>query len=305
MSVVSEIQALKKEKNAVLLAHYYQTPEIQDLADHVGDSLDLARAAQKAKADRIVFSGVHFMAEGAKLLNPEAKVLLPDLNAGCSLAESCPPKAFEAFRKQHPDHFVVSYINCSAAIKAQSDLICTSSNAEKMISKIPQETPILFAPDRNLGAWLSQKTKREFLLWQGSCIVHETFSEEKIIALQVKHPEALLIAHPECEPSLLDFADFIGSTSALLKFAKETEAETLIVATEEGILHQMQKQSPDKKLIAAPPRQNCACNECPYMKLNTLEKIRDCLVHDTPQIELSDELMIKAKKPLEKMLAWS
>jgi quinolinate synthase len=301
----SQIEQLKREKNAVILAHYYQDPDIQDVADFVGDSLELARAAQRSTADLIVFAGVHFMAEGAKILNPARKVVLPDLRAGCSLANSCPPDAFATLRAKHPDHFVVSYINCSAAIKAQSDVICTSSNAIKIIESIPADRPILFAPDRNLGAWLEKKTGRKMLLWQGACIVHETFSERKIAALQVEHPEAELIAHPECEASLLAKAQFIGSTSALLKYVIESPKKTFIVATEGGILHQMRKQAPNKELIPAPPNQNCACNECPYMKLNTLEKLYAALRDETPEITMSEELRLKAEAPLQRMLDWS
>jgi quinolinate synthase len=305
MEIADRILALKRERNAVLLAHYYQEEEIQDLADFVGDSLELARAAQQTQAERILFAGVHFMAEGAKILNPSRKVLVPDLRAGCSLSDSCPPEAFRAFRKKHPDHFVVSYINCSAAIKAQSDVICTSSNAVKIVERIPRDRPILFAPDRNLGAYVAQQTGRELLLWQGTCIVHETFSERKIEALRLEYPEALLIAHPECEPSLLSKADFIGSTSALLKFAETTAAKALIVATEEGILHAMKKRAPGKLLLPAPPNGVCACNECPFMKLNTLEKIEAALLQDGPEILMDENLRLEALRPLEKMLEWS
>lgn len=305
IDLFSEVSRLKKEKNAVILAHYYQDPDIQDIADHVGDSLELARAAQKTKADLILFAGVHFMAEGAKILNPTRKVLLPDLRAGCSLSDSCPPAAFAEFKKLHPEHFVVSYINCSAAIKAQSDVICTSSNAVRIVQKIPKDRPILFAPDRNLGAYVAKQTGRELLLWQGTCIVHETFSERKIIDLKIQNPESLLIAHPECEASLLARADFIGSTSALLNFAIQSPARTFIVATEEGILHQMKKRAPEKTFIPAPPNHNCACNECPFMKLNTLEKIYLTLLDEKPEITLSQELSERALVPLQRMLDWS
>ncbi len=304
--LVSEIKRLKREKNAVLLAHYYQEEEIQDIADFIGDSLELARKAQAAKAPLILFAGVHFMAEGAKILNPEAKVLVPDLRAGCSLSDSCPPEAFRKFRALHPDHFVVSYINCSAAIKAQSDVIVTSSNAVKIVNQIPRDRPIIFAPDRNLGRYVANETGRtDMLLWQGTCMVHETFSEKKIAQLKHAHPEALLIAHPECEPTLLEKADFIGSTSALLKFSAENPARTFIVATEEGILYQMKKLSPDKEFIPAPPNANCACNECPFMKLNTLEKIYLTLRDETNEVTLPDDLRLRALKPLELMLEWS
>lgn len=307
--LVSEIQRLKKAKNAVLLAHYYQEEDIQDVADFIGDSLELARAAKNSNAEIIVFSGVHFMAEGAKILNPSRKVLLPDMRAGCSLSDSCPPEAFARYRALHPDHFVVSYINCSAAIKAQSDVIVTSSNAVKIVNRIPKDRPILFAPDRNLGAYVAKQTGREMLLWQGTCMVHETFSERKIAALRVEHPEAELIAHPECEASLLAKADFIGSTSALLKYAVESPKKKFIVATEEGILHQMRKRARDagveKEFIPAPPNQNCACNECPFMKLNTLEKIYLCLRDETPELTMDESLRVKALAPLERMLEWS
>lgn len=304
-----EVQKLKKQKNAVILAHYYQNLDIQDIADFVGDSLELARAAQKTQADLIVFAGVHFMAEGAKILNPSTKVLMPDLRAGCSLSDSCPPDAFARFRESHrvngKDPFVISYINCSAAIKAQSDVICTSSNAVRIVERAPQDRPIIFAPDRNLGDWVAKKTGREMILWQGACIVHETFSERKIIQLQVEHPDAELIAHPECEPSLLRKAKFIGSTSALLKYSFENPAQKFIVATEEGILHQMRKRSPGKIFIPAPPNHECACNECPFMKLNTLEKVHACLKNEAPEIILPEALRLKALQPLQRMLEWS
>lgn len=304
-ALFDEIARLKKSKNAVILAHYYQEPDIQDIADHVGDSLELARAAQKTSADLILFAGVHFMAEGAKILNPSRKVLLPDLRAGCSLSDSCPPEAFARFRARYPDHFVVSYINCSAAIKAQSDVIVTSSNALKIVERIPRDRGIIFAPDRNLGAYVAQQTGREMVLWQGTCIVHETFSERKIAELRVEHPDALLIAHPECEPSLLSKADFIGSTSALLKHAVASPAGKFIVATEEGIIHQMRKQASGKVFIPAPPNQACSCNECPFMKLNTLEKLYLALRDETPEIDVPPPLREKALKPLELMLEWS
>lgn len=299
------IQSLKEQKNAVILGHYYQNPDIQDVSDYVGDSLELARRAQESSADIIVFAGVHFMAEGAKILNPGAKVLLPDLRAGCSLSDSCPPEAFAKFRAQHPDHFVVSYINTSAAIKAQSDLICTSSNAVDLVNQIPKDQPILFAPDRNLGAWVADQTGREMLLWPGSCIVHETFSEKKLLRMMQDHPDAELIAHPECEPWLLRLADFIGSTSKLLKRVVESEKTKFIVATEEGILHQMKHSAPGKELLPAPPTHQCACNECPFMKLNTLEKLYLCLRDETPEMEMDPQLQAQALAPLKKMLEWS
>ncbi len=303
--VVGEIARLKREKNAVLLAHYYQEEDIQDVADFIGDSLELARRAKESAAEIIVFSGVHFMAEGAKILNPARKVLMPDLRAGCSLSDSCPPEAFARYRALHPDHFVVSYINCSAAIKAQSDVIVTSSNAVKIVNRIPKDRKILFAPDRNLGAYVAKETGREMLLWQGTCMVHETFSERKIAALRIEHPDAELIAHPECEPTLLERADFIGATSALLRHVVESPKTKFIVATEEGILHQMRKRAPSKVLIPAPPNQNCACNECPFMKLNTLEKIYLCLRDETPELVMDETLRAKALAPLERMLEWS
>lgn len=305
LDLFDEIKILKKQKNAVVLAHYYQNPDIQEVADFIGDSLELARAAQKSQAKLIVFAGVHFMAEGAKLLNPNAKVVLPDLRAGCSLSDSCPPEAFARFRQQNPKHFVVSYINCSAAIKAQSDVICTSSNAVKIIEHVPKDRPILFAPDRNLGAYVAKKTGRELLLWQGSCIVHETFSERKIDELKLRYPDAELIAHPECEESLLTKADFIGSTSALLRHVGESSKRKFIVATEAGILHPMKKQNPDKEFIPAPPNQNCACNDCPFMKLNTLEKIYLALRDETPEISVDASLRPPATRALEQMLEWS
>lgn len=290
----------------MILAHYYQEPDIQDIADHVGDSLELARHAQKSSARVILFAGVHFMAEGAKILNPSRKVLMPDLRAGCSLSDSCPPEAFARFRAKYPDHFVVSYINCSAGIKAQSDVICTSSNAVKIIERIPRGRGIIFAPDRNLGAYVARQTGREMVLWQGACIVHETFSERKIAELQVHHPDAELIAHPECEPGLLAKAQFIGSTSALLKHAVASPKTKFIVATEEGILHQMRKGAPQKTFIGAPPNNdNCSCNECPFMKLNTLEKVAAALRDEKPEITVPKELRLKALKPLERMLEWS
>jgi quinolinate synthase len=305
IDLFSEIAQLKKVKNAVVLAHYYQEPDIQDIADSVGDSLELARAAQKSQASLILFAGVHFMAEGAKILNPSRKVVLPDLRAGCSLSDSCPPEAFARFRARYPDHFVVSYINCSAAIKAQSDIICTSSNAVKIVQKIPKDRGIIFAPDRNLGAYVAKQTGRDMILWQGTCIVHETFSERKIVELQIQHPEAELIAHPECEPSLLAKAHFVGSTSALLKRVVESPLQKFIVATEEGILHQMRKQAPGKILIPAPPNQACSCNECPFMKLNTLEKVYLALRDEKPEVQVPQELQLKALIPLERMLEWS
>lgn len=305
VDLVEEILKLKKQKNAVILAHYYQMGEIQDIADFIGDSLQLAQQAQKTNADIILFAGVHFMAETAKILNPTKKVIIPDMNAGCSLADSCPADKFEEFIKQHPNHIVISYINCTAETKALSDIICTSSNAVKIVESIPENQPIIFAPDKNLGRYIMKKTGRQMVLWNGVCEVHEKFSLQKIIELKVKHPEALLIAHPECEEEVLEHADFIGSTSALLKFVIENPNQSFIVATETGILHQMQKACPDKTFIPAPPNNTCACNECPYMKLNTLEKIYTALKEEKPEIIMSEYLIEKAKKPLIRMLELS
>ncbi|MEO5930190.1 MAG: quinolinate synthase NadA [Candidatus Kapaibacterium sp.] len=306
LDLADEIMRLKREMNAVLLAHYYQEPEIQDIADYIGDSLELARRSQETSAEVIIFAGVHFMAETAKILNPTKQVLIPDMAAGCSLASGCPAPEFKRFRELHPDHIAITYINCSAEVKALSDIICTSSSAERIINQIPMDQKILFAPDRNLGGYLIKKTGRKMLLWQGTCIVHETFSERKIIELRHRHPNALLIAHPECEESLLNRADFIGSTSALLKFTQESDAREFIVATESGILHQMQRLSPGKLFVAAPPQEeSCNCNDCPYMKLNTLEKIYLCMRNRSPEINLPDEVMRGAERSLERMLEMS
>ena len=297
-----EIKKLKKEKNAILLAHYYQESDIQDIADFIGDSLQLAQKAQSTEADIILFSGVHFMAETAKILNPSKKVLLPDLRAGCSLADGCPPKEFKIFKSKFPDYKVISYINCSAEIKALSDYICTSSNAEYIVKSIPKEQGIIFAPDKNLGAYLSKKLKREMVLWDGACMVHEIFSLEKIIYLKEKHPEAKFIAHPECEAAVLNLADYIGSTTGLLKYTIEDPSQTFIVATETGILHKMQQHSPNKTFIPAPPNNNCACNDCPHMKLNTLEKIYLALKYEQPEILMEESLRNQAKIPIDRML---
>ncbi|MBU6153134.1 MAG: quinolinate synthase NadA [Bdellovibrionales bacterium] len=305
MDLLEKIERLKREKNAVILAHYYQDSEIQDVADFIGDSLELARAAQRSTADLICFAGVHFMAEGAKILNPTRRVVLPDLRAGCSLSDSCPPARFRAFKEANPDHFVISYINCSAEIKAMSDVICTSSNALKIVEKAPKDRPILFAPDRNLGRWVMEKTGREMSLWPGSCIVHETFSDRKIVELKTTNPDAKLIAHPECEESLLKLSDFIGSTSQLLKFVIESPEQTFIIATEAGILHQMRIKAPGKTLIPAPPTQNCACNECPFMKLNTLEKLADCIETGGPEVVVPESVRAGAHLALTRMLEWS
>ena len=303
--LAADIARLKKARNAVLLAHYYVDGEVQDVADFVGDSLQLSQAAQKTTADVIVFAGVHFMAETAKILNPTRKVVLPDLGAGCSLAEGCPADRFGAFTARHPDHYVISYINCSAGVKALSDCIVTSSNAEKIVRSVPEGRPILFAPDKNLGAYLAKKTGRDMLLWRGSCIVHETFSERKMLELKARHPEAEVIAHPECEPSILTHAQYIGSTSALLGYTQKSPAKAFIVATETGILHQMQKASPDKLFIPAPPEGNCACNDCPFMKKNTLEAVHRALVTLEPEITLPEDLRLKALRPIERMLELS
>ena len=299
------ILRLKSEMHAVILAHYYQEGEIQDVADFVGDSLELARRAAATDAEVIVFAGVHFMAETAKILNPRKQVLLPDLNAGCSLAEGCPADRFLAFRREHPRHVSITYINCSADVKAASDIICTSSNAEKIIRQIPPDREIFFAPDRNLGRYLIKKTGRDMLLWEGSCIVHETFSLRKLVQLQMDHPGAELIAHPECEEPVLERARFIGSTSALLKYVQTSAAGQFIVATESGILHQMQKAAPDKVFIPAPPEANCACNDCPYMKLNTMEKLFACMNNRSPEILLSAQVMERALAPIQRMLSMS
>ncbi len=302
IDLFAEIEKLKKEKNAIILAHYYQEPDIQDVADYIGDSLGLAQEAEKTKADIIVFAGVHFMAETAKILNPTKKVLLPDLNAGCSLSDSAPPPLFKLFKEKHPDHKVITYINCSAGIKALSDIICTSSNAQKIVESLPEDQPIIFAPDKNLGAYINKQTGRNMVLWNGSCMVHEIFSLEKITKLKHRHPNAKVIAHPECEEPVLQVADFIGSTTGLLKFSKTDSATEFIVATETGILHQMQKNSPDKTFIPAPPNNSCACNDCPHMKLNTLEKLYLCLKYELPEILMDKELRLAAKKPIDEML---
>ncbi|NJK34441.1 MAG: quinolinate synthase NadA [Oscillatoriales cyanobacterium SM2_2_1] len=305
MNLFEAIQSLKHELNAVILAHYYQDADIQDIADYIGDSLGLSRQVAETDADVIVFAGVHFMAETAKILNPAKQVLLPDLAAGCSLADSCPPQEFAAFKAAHPNHLVISYINCTAEIKALSDIICTSSNAVAIVEQIPLDQPIIFAPDRNLGRYVSAETGRDLVLWEGACMVHENFSEQKIVELQVRHPEAEVIAHPECEAAVLQHATFIGSTTALLKYSAQSASGAFIVATEPGVIHQMQKRSPDKQFIPAPPMNSCACNECPYMRLNTLEKIYLCMRDRTPEVTLPEELGLAALKPLQRMLAMS
>jgi quinolinate synthase len=300
-----EILRLKKEMNAVILAHFYQESEIQDIADFIGDSLQLAQAAQKTEADVIVFAGVHFMAETAKILNPEKLVLLPDMKAGCSLAEGCPAPMLQKMKNKFPDHIVISYVNCSAEVKALSDIICTSSNAEKIVAQLPKEQKIIFAPDKNLGRYLIKKTGRDMQLWQGSCIVHETFSEKKLLQLKTEHPNAKIISHPECEETVLNYSDFIGSTSALLKFVQEDSAREFIIATEPGILNQMKKVAPDKIFITAPPEAACSCNECPYMKLNTMEKLYLCMRDKMPEITMNEDLRLKALKPILRMLEMS
>lgn len=299
------IQALKQELNAVILAHYYQDPDIQDIADYIGDSLGLSRQAAQTNADVIVFAGVHFMAETAKILNPDKLVLLPDLNAGCSLAESCPPDAFAEFKAQYPDHLVVSYINCTAEIKAMSDIICTSSNAVNIVRQIPEDQPIIFAPDRNLGRYVMAETGRDLVLWQGACLVHENFSEKKLVQLKIEHPEAEIIAHPECEPPILNHADYIGSTTALLNYAKKSSKSSFIIVTEPGIIHQMEKETPGKSFIPAPPMNSCACNECPHMRLNTLEKLYLSMKNRSPEITLPEDIRIAALRPIQRMLEMS
>ncbi len=302
MDLIQEIIQLKKQKNAIILAHYYQNPDIQDIADFIGDSLGLAQQAQRANSDIIVFAGVHFMAETAKILNPSTKVLIPDLKAGCSLADSCPPALFAQFKSAHPQHKVISYINCSAEIKALSDVICTSSNAQKSVESFPIHQPLIFAPDKNLGAYINKVSGRKMLLWNGACMVHEIFSETKLQKLILQHPNAVIIAHPECEESILKLANYIGSTTQLLEFTRKSKETEFIVLTETGILHQMQLASPNKTFIPAPPDNSCACNDCPHMKLNTIEKIYLCLKHEPPALHMDDSLIEKARLPLQRML---
>jgi len=302
---IQRIRTLKKEKDVLLLAHYYEDGDIQDIADDVGDSFYLAQRGQRAKEKVILLAGVVFMAESVKILNPTKKVLIPDLKACCSLADSCPPEKFSEFKKKHPDHIVITYINCTAEIKALSDIICTSSNAVQIVESLPAEQKIIFAPDKNLGAYINKKTKRNMVLWDGSCMVHEIFSLEKLIKLKVQNPNAKIIAHPECEAVILEYADFIGSTTALLNYTKKSSDKEFIVLTETGILHQMQKSSPNKTFIPAPPNNSCACNDCPYMKLNTLEKIYIALKYEQPELVMNKDLMEKAKRPIQKMLELS
>ncbi|MDC1379455.1 quinolinate synthase NadA [Algibacter sp.] len=307
MDLVKEIQRLKKEKNAVILAHYYQVPEIQDIADYVGDSLGLSQKAAETDADMIVFAGVHFMAETAKILSPNKTVVLPDLKAGCSLADACPPETFEKFTKVHPNHVVITYVNCSAEIKALSDIVCTSSNALKIVNSIPKETPIIFAPDKNLGKYIINETGRDMLLWDGSCIVHEAFSMDKLIELHKKYPDYKIIAHPESETHILDTATYIGSTSGMINYVKKHQDQKFIVATEAGILHKMQQEVPNTELIPAPAKEDntCACSECHFMKMNTLQKLHDCMLNESPQIEVDSEIIKRALLPIERMLELS
>jgi len=302
LDLFDEIEKLKKEKNAVILAHYYQEPDIQDIADYIGDSLGLSQQAAKTDADIIVFAGVHFMAETAKILSPNKKVLLPDLKAGCSLADSCPPHLFKKFKEQYPDHLVITYVNCTAELKALSDIVCTSSNAVAIVESLPKEQKIIFGPDKNLGKYVMKKTGRDMVLWNGACMVHEIFSREKITKLKERHPEAKLLAHPECEDIILQMADYIGSTTGLLKYSGKSDAKEFIVATESGIIHQMQKENPGKIFIPAPPNNNCACNDCPHMKRNTLEKLYLCMKNEQPEIFVPADIIAKAVKPIERML---
>jgi quinolinate synthase len=302
MQIVEKINKLRKEKNAIILAHYYQVPEIQNIADYVGDSLGLAQQAAQTKADMIVFAGVHFMAETAKILNPDKLVVLPDMEAGCSLAASAPEKEFRAFLAQYPDHQVISYINCTAAVKTMSDVICTSGNAVQIVESFPKDAKLIFAPDKNLGAYINGITGRDMVLWDGTCEVHDILSTEAVIKLKSEHPDAKLIAHPECKAALLELADFVGSTTALLQFTKKDATKKYIVATETGILHKMQQQSPDKTFLIVPADETCNCNDCPYMKLNTLEKLLSALENEQPAIELPAEVIEKARKPIERML---
>ncbi len=302
LDLVEEIQKLKKEKNAVILAHYYQEPEIQDIADYIGDSLGLSQEAAKTDADVIVFAGVHFMAETAKILSPKKKVLLPDAHAGCSLSDSCPPHLFAKFKEQYPDHLVITYVNCTAELKALSDIVCTSSNAVQIVESLPADQKIIFGPDRNLGSYVKKKTGRDLVLWNGACMVHEIFSQEKIQRLSEQNPDAKFIAHPECEDHILAMADYVGSTAGMLKYTQVDDSAKYIVATESGILHQMQKANPGKSFIPAPPNNACACNDCPHMKLNTLEKLYNCLKHELPEIVLPEEIIASAQKPIARML---
>ena len=302
LDLFDEIEKLKKEKNAVILAHYYQEPDIQDIADYIGDSLGLSQQAAKTDADIIVFAGVHFMAETAKILSPSKKVLLPDIKAGCSLADSCPPHLFKKFKENYPDHLVITYVNCTAELKAMSDIVCTSSNAIGIVESLPKDQKIIFGPDKNLGAYVAKKTGRDLVLWNGACMVHEIFSREKIIKLKERHPGAKLLAHPECEDVILKMADYIGSTTGILNFATKSSEKEFIVATEPGIIHQMEKDNPGKNFFPAPPDNNCACNDCPHMKRNTLEKLYLCLKNELPEIFVPQHIIERAVKPIERML---
>ncbi|TKC00687.1 quinolinate synthase NadA [Pedobacter cryophilus] len=302
LDLFKEIEILKKEKNAVILAHYYQESDIQDVADYIGDSLGLSQQAAKTDAKVIVFAGVHFMAETAKILSPDKKVLLPDSKAGCSLSDSCPPHLFKKFKEKYPDHLVITYVNCTAELKAMSDIVCTSSNAVQIVNSLPKDQKIIFGPDKNLGAYVIKKTGRDMVLWNGACMVHEIFAREKITKLKQRHPEAKFIAHPECEEAILEMADYIGSTTGLLNYTISNPAQSFIVATESGIIHQMEKSSPDKTFIPAPPNNSCACNDCPHMKRNTLEKLYLCLKNELPEVDVPREIIEKARKPIERML---
>jgi quinolinate synthase len=302
LDLFTEISRLKKEKNAVILAHYYQEPDIQDIADFIGDSLGLSQQAAKTDADVIVFAGVHFMAETAKILSPSKKVLLPDLKAGCSLSDSCPPKLFAKFKEKYPDHLVITYVNCTAELKAMSDIVCTSSNAVQIVESLPKDQKIIFGPDKNLGAYVAKKTSRELVLWNGACMVHEIFSQQRILKLKNRHPNAKFIAHPECEEAILKMADYVGSTTGLLKYTINNSAKEFIVATESGILHQMEKASPDKIFIPAPPDNSCACNDCPHMKRNTLEKLYLCIKNGLPEVTVPADVIKRAILPIERML---
>lgn len=305
MKLTSEIARLKSQKNAIILAHYYQVPEIQDIADYVGDSLGLAQKAAETRADLIVFAGVHFMAETAKILNPGKKVVLPDLEAGCSLADSCPPKDFAEFLSRYPYHTVISYINCSAEVKAMSDLIVTSGNAVQLVESFPADHPIVFAPDKNLGGYINRVTGRNMVLWEGTCQVHDILTAEAIVKMKIEHPDAEIIAHPECQAPVLELASFVGSTTALLAYTRKSKARKFIVATETGIIHQMQQSSPDKQFLVVPSDETCNCNDCPFMKLNTLEKLYLAMENEHPSITMDEALMHKARKPIERMLELS
>lgn len=302
LDLFDEIEKLKKEKNAVVLAHYYQEPDIQDIADYIGDSLGLSQEAAKTDADVIVFAGVHFMAETAKILSPQKKVLLPDLKAGCSLSDSCPPHLFARFKEKYPDHLVITYVNCTAELKALSDIVCTSTNAVQIVESLPKDQKIIFGPDRNLGTYVAKKTGRDLVLWNGACMVHEIFSQQRILKLKAEHPGAKFIAHPECEDVVLKMADYIGSTTGLLKYTINDPADRFIVATESGIIHQMQKANPDKVFIPAPPNNACACNDCPHMKRNTLEKLYLCMKNGLPEVTVPMDVIVRARKPIERML---